>query len=108
MRRRLNLQPLSRGEALNFEWNPQTGELAGRDADRVRALAREAVAIGFTQLHPAPATYTITDPLRDPVQLAALLGWLWRLPDDLQRLYPHPEPAPETVTDDEVPLRPVW
>jgi hypothetical protein len=73
---------------LSFAWDDETGELSGPDAAVVEALARQAVQDGAVPLHPEPGRYPVQNPLRNPAELAALLGYWWQLPPELQRHYP--------------------
>lgn len=75
---------------LEFEWDPETGELAGRDADEVRRYAEEAKRQGYWTGHPRSTPYRIEDPLRRPAEMAVILGNAWRLPPELAAVYPRP------------------
>lgn len=76
---------------LDFEWNPETGEVRGRDAGRVTVLARQAADEGSVVGHPYPTSYEIKDPLHRPNEMAVVLGQFWKLPVDLALAYPKPE-----------------
>ena len=86
------LRPLQTGrsDALQFEWDSESGDLRGSSADRVRQLAHDAQAVGIAVGHPHPTVYEITDPFRIPGQMAVLLGNEWELPPDLTAAYPEP------------------
>lgn len=73
---------------LQFSWNAATGELRGRDADRVRALVDAAVRDGEVSGHPVPTTYRVSNPLRVPAEMAAVLARFWILTDDLLAAIP--------------------
>ncbi|WP_434147951.1 hypothetical protein ACR2R6_02250 [Methylocaldum gracile subsp. desertum] len=73
---------------LSFAWDDETGELSGPDAAAVEALARQAVQDGAVPLHPEPGRYPIRNPLQNPAELAALLGYWWQLPPELLQHYP--------------------
>jgi len=89
MLRRYRLEPLNGlGEALEFAWDPETGELTGRDAIVVRRHAEQAAKRGLALGHPYPTAYDIVDPLRRPGELAVLLGNVFKLPADLRAAYP--------------------
>ncbi len=75
-------------QPLEFEWNVESGELRGRDADKVRALVEAAVKEGSIVGHPYPTSYDIADPLRKLSEMAVLLGQEWHLPDELSSAYP--------------------
>lgn len=77
--------------ALEFEWDPDTGGVRGKDAGRVLTVAQRAKDEGEVQGHPYPTTYQITNPLRDPSEMAVVLGQYWKLPADLALAYPKPE-----------------
>lgn len=68
---------------LSFSWDPETGDLQGRDADRVRELAIHYQKQGEINSHPHPTTYDILDPLHTPSEMAVILGHFWRLPSEL-------------------------
>jgi hypothetical protein len=82
---------------LTFTWDDETGELSGPDAAAVEAIARQAVQDGAVPLHPEPGRYPVRDPLRNPEELAALLGYWWQLPPELERHYPTLEDDGEAV-----------
>jgi hypothetical protein len=74
--------------SLEFEWDPETGKLGGRDAEEVRIAAEEAKRAGYALGHPHPTSYRITDPLRRMGDMAVILGSLWRLSPELAAAYP--------------------
>jgi len=76
---------------LSFEWDSETGELLGEDEVLVLSLVNNAVAEGCVAIHPLPSSYNITDPLRNPDQMAAVLGLNWSLPEELKAVYPKVE-----------------
>lgn len=88
MLRNYALQPLGAGGAIEFKWDPETGELAGRDAGRVEELIAEANQAGLVTGDPYPTPYAIEDPHRIPRDMALVLGQYWRLPEELRRAYP--------------------
>lgn len=84
MRHRFDLPPISStGSGIVFEWDDETGELTGPAADRVRELAALAVGDGYVIGEPYPTSYAVSDPLRNPADLAAVLSQLWVLDDFL-------------------------
>jgi hypothetical protein len=95
MRRKYALQPHGKGPDLVFEWDSETGQVWGQDAEEVRQAALSAQRAGYAMGHPQPTPYAISDPLRRPGELAVVLGNLWKLPADLADAYPKP-PADET------------
>jgi hypothetical protein len=91
MMKRYTLKPLNgMGAALEFAWDPESGDVRGPDGDYVRAVAAEGVHNGAAMGYPYPTTYPITDPLRRPGEMAVLLGNLWLLPEELAAAYPVP------------------
>lgn len=74
--------------SLEFAWDPETGELAGRDAQQVRKMA----AWGQVDAHPMPWAWTLgADPLRSYTDMAAIVGSCWQLPAELVEHYPQLE-----------------
>lgn len=95
------LEPLTvHDEPLEFEWDAERGELRGRDADRVRAMAAEAASLGEITGHPYPTAHVTRDPLRSLAEMAVVLGNYWRLSDGLAAAYPaQNEAAEEDLAD---------
>lgn len=77
-------------QTLVFTWDSDTGEVSGPDADWVRDRARQ-LAGKVVGLHPLPMAYTLTNPLRDPEQMAVMIGEYHVLPVELQEFYPRAE-----------------
>lgn len=75
-------------DPLEFAWDDETGEVTGRDAARVKAMADDALRNGTIGCKPIPSCIDATDPLRNRTEFAALLGDLWKLPSDLDAAYP--------------------
>ena len=76
------------GREVALSWNDATGELSG-DPDVVATALQEAafaVEHGTVPVDPVPCSLAITDPLRERVQLAAVLAQLFVLPDDWRAL----------------------
>lgn len=91
MFRSYHLDPLGPGDGpLVFEWDPDTGDVRGRDAEEVRKLAAAAEEAGVVTGLPYPSAHEIRDPLNSAAELAVVLGTRWRLPGDLARAYPAP------------------
>lgn len=96
------LPPLSINDGyrpLEFSWDENTGELAGRDADYVKVLASQ----GVVSAHPVPHDYALSaEPLKNKTDMAAILGYEYRLPEDLAPFYPQLDAgdpdAPEGLT----------
>lgn len=85
-----NCPPLSANPgatSLDFSWDPVSGVLSGRDADRVRAMA----AWTTVDAHPMPWDWTLTDPLHSYTDMAAIVGSHWLLPPELAPHYPQIE-----------------
>jgi len=74
--------------SLSFDWDKQAGELSGKDVGIVQEMIDAAIHHGSTALVPPPSSYDIDDPLTKPDQMAAVLGYHWRLPAELQAVYP--------------------
>lgn len=92
MFRNYQLKPITvHGKPISFEWNPETRELRGNNADLVEWLANMALRSGYLTGHPYPTDHEITDPLHLPAEMAVVLGNEWILPDDLQAAYPKPD-----------------
>lgn len=91
MFRSYRLQPQTvHDQPLEFEWNPDSGELRGKSAEIVAGLCRQAVRAGWVTGHPYPTEYAISDPLRKPEEMAVVLGQSWRLEGGLEVAYPQP------------------
>lgn len=71
-----------------FEWNPKTRSVRGKDANIVLDMALAAKQQGSIVSHPHPTSYETTDPLRNPAEMAAVLGQYWQLSDDLAATLP--------------------
>lgn len=91
----LVLEPFSHViDRLDFTWNSETGELGGRDASRVAALAEAASRKELIATNPHPSAIPCSDPLRNVREFAALVGYSHRLPDWLREHYPKISPGP--------------
>lgn len=70
--------PLSEYEASFVFWNPDEGLLAGEGKDLVLEIVGEVLNKGLPQEMPY---IEITDPLKKPTELAAILGqYFWVIP----------------------------
>ncbi len=79
----LSANPLS--EPLVFQWDEVSGEVSGPDADIVRAIAGER----GVPLHPVPAWHEFSAyPLKSRRDVAAIVGYLHKLPPELADAYP--------------------
>ncbi|HXG27270.1 MAG TPA: hypothetical protein VNJ47_00275 [Nevskiales bacterium] len=96
MIRQLDLEPFdARDPRLILSWDPETGEISGPGAAFVRGRM-EGSPDGFVSCHPVPYYHPLSrDPLRSMTDMAAILGFEYKLPDDLQEHYPQPEEDPE-------------
>ncbi len=89
MFRKYTLQPAAwHQKPLEFEWDAESGEVRGRDADKVLGLVVSAVKEGCVVGHPQPTNHEISDPLHNTGEMAVLLGNDWILADDLASAYP--------------------
>lgn len=77
---------------LFFTLDTETGELGGIGAERVQVLVNDAMEVGQVIINPIPSMYPIDDPLKNPDQLAAILGRFWQLSEDLRAVYPGSDP----------------
>ena len=81
-------------EPLVFEWDALTGAVTGPSAAQVKEVAAD----GGVPLHPAPAWHTFgAEPLKSRTDLAAIIGHLHQLPDDLIDAYPAVDEEPGIV-----------
>lgn len=89
-----NCKPLSANpsvEPLVFEWDERTGAVTGPSAE----LVKEAAADGGVPLHPAPAWHPFgAEPLKSRADVAAIIGHLHQLPEDLAGDYPAVDDEP--------------
>ena len=92
------LQPIAKqGNPISFEWNPKTGGVRGPSAALIIEMAKKARRAGEIVGHPHPTSYAMTDPLRQPSELAVVLGNHWQLPPDLAAAYPDAEAENEVI-----------
>lgn len=82
---------------LEFEWDPESGEVRGPGADLVTSMAASAVKEGSVTGHPYPTSYDITDPLHNISEMAVLLGQDWMLSEYLASAYPAEEEADDQI-----------
>lgn len=73
---------------IEFEWDPETRSVRGRDANMVIDVALVAKRQGDVVSHPYPTVYETRDPLRNPGEMAAVLGQYWQLTPDLSSELP--------------------
>jgi hypothetical protein len=99
MFRSYTLQPaVWHQQPLEFEWDADSGEVKGAGAEKLLAMVAAAIKDGYVVGDPYPTSYSITDPLHNLGEMAAILGNDWKLPDDLAAAYPHID------DDDEIPV----
>lgn len=55
-------------------WDDVSGEITGLGADRLLALLEGVVADGYVLGPPFPSRYAISDPIRRPQEMAAVLA----------------------------------
>jgi hypothetical protein len=69
--------------SLVFDWDDETGEVTGRDADHVLACFQE----GSVPAHPIPWAWNLTS-TKNKTDIAAVIGYDNLLPDVLKDFYP--------------------
>lgn len=101
----LEPHPGSRERAGTLVWDDESGTIYGDDdfAERVRFLVSMAEQRGLQPAHPIPFSVDIIDPLRELGEMAAILGWHWRLPEWLNEHYPKVAPDEDGGEDSDVP-----
>ncbi|MDR0578616.1 MAG: hypothetical protein LBI87_14075 [Candidatus Accumulibacter sp.] len=72
---------------LVFDWDDETGEVSGPDADYIL----KAFRYGYVHLHPIPSGGRKLTSTKDIVDLAAVVGDVHVLPPGLEEHYPDPE-----------------
>lgn len=78
-------------EPLVFGWDAEAGTVTGPSAEAIR----EAAADGGVPLHPAPAWHTFSaEPLKSRADMAAIVGYLHQLPEELAGDYPAVDDEP--------------
>lgn len=77
---------------LDLEWDAHAGTISGEGADWLRDL----IAAGGVRCHPGPGKFHTfgSHPLRNRADLAALIGYAHRLPEELAGDYPS---APDKI-----------
>lgn len=94
----LNLRPLQSAGSPGAEgpvrayWDSEAGTVSGDGAQaiswRIRAYAGKSYGVPHRQ---PPESFLVKDPLRNPEEMAILLGEVWSLPPELEALYPSTE-----------------
>jgi hypothetical protein len=69
-----------------FDWDDEAGEVYGIDSEAIIAEA----AMGGASCHPCPmwSHKFSSNPLKSKTDMAAIIGWEHRLPDELVEFYP--------------------
>lgn len=76
---------MPRDGGLVFDWDRRHGIVSGPGAPTIRAMA----AWKDVPTHPQPSAHELgPDPLRSLVDMAAILGAFWQLPEVLAPYYP--------------------
>jgi hypothetical protein len=73
---------------LEFEWDPESRAVRGRDAQLVKEVVLDAVKEGSIVSHPYPTSYEIKNPLKNLSEMALVLGQFWKLPEELAKSLP--------------------
>jgi hypothetical protein len=75
-----------RDEPLVFDWDIETGEISGPSA----AWILEVAACRYVPICPPPNGWDLSpEPLKSRVDMAAIIGYRHKLPEDLRGYYPH-------------------
>lgn len=87
--------PRTAAYALRFAWDSDTGAVTGPDAETVQAIV-DAYGGHSVPHRQQPGDWPVNDPLHDPMEMAALLGYWWHLPPELEAVYPYiPDNTPQ-------------
>ncbi|MDR3352307.1 MAG: hypothetical protein LBO00_04725 [Zoogloeaceae bacterium] len=81
-----NYREWSRDYSLVFDWDDETGEVTGRDADFVLGCFKD----GSVSAHPIPWGWKLTS-TKNKTDMAAVIGFDNELPDVLKGHYPRLE-----------------
>lgn len=89
MTRALKLEPIDpRDELLVIHWDKQAGTVTGPGARTILEFAQPGKEV---PVHPMPFGWRLgEEPLKSDTDMAAILGWCWKLPEDLRAAYPEP------------------
>jgi hypothetical protein len=98
MKRAIALTPLHKMPPLAFEYDDQTGALAGRDAKMASDFIVNAERQHFVPVDPPPQGYRLGPAPHSLADLAAIFGQWYELPDWLEAVRPRGEPEAD---DDE-------
>jgi len=87
---KLKLEPSITGQrtdkpVLDIDWDQGAETVTGLGADIILEIARW----GSIHTHPIPSTWQFSDkPLSNKTDMAAIIGWYWKLPAELADYYP--------------------
>ena len=78
-----------------FDWDSETGTVVGQNSDEIKTIASG----GGIMAHPMPWAWKFSpEPLKNKIDMAAIIGYEHQLPDDLIEFYPKPnEPFDDRV-----------
>ena len=85
------------GQSLAFKWEPDTGEIAGRDAVAVESILSDYKSP--VKLRGIAKPFEIVNPRHSRQAMAVLLSRSWTLPDDLACYLPVPDSVAEEILD---------
>jgi hypothetical protein len=86
MPRHYELEPVAwHAQTLIFDWDEVQGTVTGPGADYILKHAAQ----GSISVHPMPWSHTFgAEPLKSKTDIAAIIGYQHKLPDDLAAWYP--------------------
>lgn len=100
MRLELNLQPLTRhDQPLVFGWDSETGELWGRDAERVKHFVRLASASDYVSRMPGDGGEDAYGLLTNLPKFCDLLKSSHVLPPEIFDVFSTPESSEQNIID---------
>ncbi len=102
MRRTLTLQPLRNAPPLVFEYDDETGLVAGRDAAVAAVFIAAAEHARFVEIEPHPQSHRVGPAPHSWTDVAAIFGRWYRLPAWLDELRPKGESEPDDAGDNDV------
>jgi hypothetical protein len=73
---------------LSFSWDEASGEIDGQDAQFAREMVQGAVGVGYVPIEPHPNSHPIKSARLSRVDLAAIFGQWYVLPDWLEKVRP--------------------
>lgn len=87
-----------KGENLVFQWDDVNGVVSGPSAEDVMQQIKWAKKEEGCDLHPHGCWHTLSDdPLKSRVDMAALIGYWYMLPEELEKYYPEYVPDEELL-----------